>query len=175
MFLCIVNSSFTDESHRVRIPLSTWQLSNPQRFSDIRLLWCEAMSWKSQPSSDAKAMVFESSSMPRVCVYTNGHTFLKSRSCSDIKNKATKKPKVKFMRAIGRYPSSKLSVFQNITLAYVKTTLNLHFIKFSAFALSEFIYWKKDITHNNSLLILKEASCVFKKYIKQLFPDEGSL
>lgn len=66
-------------------------------------------------------------------------------------------------------------MFKKIPAAYIKTTLSLQFINFSAFTLSEFIYWKKDITHNNSLLILKEASCVFKKDIKQLFPDEGSL
>lgn len=66
------------------------------------------------------------------------------------------------------------SLKKKILATYVKTTLSLHFINLSEFPLSEFIHRKKGITHNNSLLILKEASCVCKN-IKQLFGDEGSL
>ena len=74
---------------------------------------------------------------------------------------------------------AEMSFIKTVTVknlaTYVTTTLSLHFINFSTFTLSEFMHWKRDITHNNSLLIPKESSCVFKKNIKQLFPDEGSL
>lgn len=130
---------------------------------------------KVSPGVTWKLVIGRSSFMLPVYVSTIGHIFWKAGVFLTLWNKATKRWKVKFMTVKERWLSSKLSVFRKTLAAYVKTTLNLHFINFSAFALSEFIYWKKDITHNNSLLIVKEASCIFKKNIKQLFPDEGSL
>lgn len=65
---------------------------------------------------------------------------------------------------------NKTAFVKNLT-AYV-TILSLHFINFSRYTLSEFMPWKKDIIHNNSLLILKESSCVFQKNIKQLLSNE---